>query len=611
MANWIFLPPQFSSGLVLQQQAKTRLSGQTDPLLDLSLEMFRKPFDQRPVSPLDPNYGVIYTAALRTDKAGAFSFDLPPLKASFDPVEIRLSDGVRQHKIERVLIGEVFLLLGDDAQHPALLSLKDQYRSELLNLPYLRVFDLKAAASGNAWALADQADDLQTFSATGLMYGRELLIELRVPVGLITLLLPDCGVRDWLPGALKAHPSSVAVSKAKAGRLLHPLRQTSLRGMIWSGSPKDAYNANVKSKNWTSDLIKLSEQLRELFFPVEGKTAAFLMLQHPIGLFSQKSFYQQTLANEVLSYCAHHIPAPTAVIPVTGTTSSFTASPATLAQRLRTVSLGLLFQRKAPESAPECASIEQVGGKLMISFSNTGDGLRLTGDDTRVRGFAVCGADRIFKEAQAKVLYGVRVMVWHDDIPNPVAVTYAFSDNQTGNLISKDQLPVVPFRSDQTLSTYALPHEWSHCEDPADWQNFDGLISYQREKANKTEGEACLKLNYQHVHPQVAFGPLIDRRVDFPPLSLAGTRTLSLDVFNPDRVEKTIQLKILAIAAPGAREAATAVLKVPPALRWQTLSFDLEALGHDIDLAQIVRIKILLNDPNQRGLIYLDNIRWR
>lgn len=605
MSDWITLPPQFKPGLVLQQQAVTSLLGHSDASLNLTLQITRKPYDPKAVSPLDPNYGIIFSATVKTDKKGRFTVDLPPLKASFDPLELHITDGQRALDLDQILVGELYLLIGELTDLVASPAQAGKSLPQQAKTPFLRFYDLTAAGDGANWQTPEQPDDLRGFSTLGLLFGQNLLPEIRQPIGILQGLMPGQRTRDWQPSHTKSSPA----------QLLLPVQQTSLRGIIWSaptvqpGSHQPANPATNLATNSAAnvaevtDLQKLVEQLRERLHPVDNQPAAWMTLLQPAVFRGQQNPFEMTQAIENLVYCRHHLAEPTALVPLAG------ADPAISATRLSTICQGLLYQYKAPASAPECAAIEKVGGKLMISFSNAGEGLRLMGDDTRVRGFAVCGPDRIYRPAQAKVLYGVRVMVWHDDIPNPIGVTYAYADNFQGNLISKDQLPVVPFRSDQTPSVYASPREWAHCDDPSDWQIFDGQATFKLEKANKSEGEAALLLTYQGPSTRVAFGPWIDRREDFPPLDLSAVASLKLDVFNTDHREKTLQLQVLAIDAPGASEAITPALKILPALRWQTLAFDLAALATAIDRAQIIRLKFILSDPTGRGTLYLDNIR--
>jgi sialate O-acetylesterase len=63
--------------------------------------------------------------------------------------------------------------------------------------------------------------------------------------------------------------------------------------------------------------------------------------------------------------------------------------------------------------------------------------------------FAIAGPDKKFVWAKAKI-EDDKVIVWNDDIPNPVAVRYAWADNPEGaNLYNKEGLPASPFRTDQ------------------------------------------------------------------------------------------------------------------------------------------------------------------
>ena len=65
-----------------------------------------------------------------------------------------------------------------------------------------------------------------------------------------------------------------------------------------------------------------------------------------------------------------------------------------------------------------------------------------------VKGFAIAGNDKKFYWAKA-VIEGTTVTVYSDKVPNPVAVRYAWADNpDDANLYNKENLPTVPFRTD-------------------------------------------------------------------------------------------------------------------------------------------------------------------
>ena len=101
------------------------------------------------------------------------------------------------------------------------------------------------------------------------------------------------------------------------------------------------------------------------------------------------------------------------------------------------VSAGPLFQSSSVE-----------GNKIRIRFTNVGSGL-ISIDDEELNQFAIAGADKKFVWAKAKI-EGDKVVVWNDDIAQPLYVRYAWADNPFGaNLYNKEKLPASPFRTDK------------------------------------------------------------------------------------------------------------------------------------------------------------------
>ena len=99
-------------------------------------------------------------------------------------------------------------------------------------------------------------------------------------------------------------------------------------------------------------------------------------------------------------------------------------------------------------SGPTYQSMEIEGSKIVLTFTDTGSGLIAKGDDG-LKGFAIAGPDSIFVWASAKIIDN-KVIVFSDEISNPIAVRYAWADNpQDANLYNKEGLPASPFRTDE------------------------------------------------------------------------------------------------------------------------------------------------------------------
>jgi len=98
-------------------------------------------------------------------------------------------------------------------------------------------------------------------------------------------------------------------------------------------------------------------------------------------------------------------------------------------------------------SGPIYQSMKIEGNKIILKFTHIGSGLVSQGGELKY--FAIAGADKKFVWAKAKI-ESDKVIVWNDDITNPVAVRYAWADNPDGaNLYNKEGLPASSFRTDE------------------------------------------------------------------------------------------------------------------------------------------------------------------
>lgn len=120
----------------------------------------------------------------------------------------------------------------------------------------------------------------------------------------------------------------------------------------------------------------------------------------------------------------------------------------TLAQRLFLGARKLVYGEKVTASGPIYKDMKISGNKIIITFTETGKGLAIRGGEKALKHFAIAGDDQKFVWADA-VIKGNTVVVSSKDVPNPVAVRYAWADNpDDANLINKDGLLASPFRTD-------------------------------------------------------------------------------------------------------------------------------------------------------------------
>lgn len=140
-------------------------------------------------------------------------------------------------------------------------------------------------------------------------------------------------------------------------------------------------------------------------------------------------------------------------------------------ERLAALALARTYGRKLAADAPVFDRMKIEGTRVRLSFRHAEGGLtapplptehvlRYMPDftpssvplvppraDTAIHGIVICGEDRRWHWAQAE-LDGEAIIAWSDDVKQPVAVRYAWSDNPTCNLVNRAGLPVMPFRTD-------------------------------------------------------------------------------------------------------------------------------------------------------------------
>jgi sialate O-acetylesterase len=98
-------------------------------------------------------------------------------------------------------------------------------------------------------------------------------------------------------------------------------------------------------------------------------------------------------------------------------------------------------------SGPTFHSMEVNGSKAVISFDNIGTGLTTTSKYGYVEGFTIAGKDKKFFWAKAYIERD-KVVVYSDNVGEPVAVRFAWANNPDVNLYNKEGLPAAPFQTD-------------------------------------------------------------------------------------------------------------------------------------------------------------------
>lgn len=115
-------------------------------------------------------------------------------------------------------------------------------------------------------------------------------------------------------------------------------------------------------------------------------------------------------------------------------------------RRLALVAMEKVYAKPLESSGPRFEAMQVEGGSIRVKFTHA-EGLAAKGGPPQ--NFAIAGADYNFVWAQAKI-EGDTVVASSPQVPQPVAVRYAWADNPAGcNLYNANGLPAAPFRTDE------------------------------------------------------------------------------------------------------------------------------------------------------------------
>lgn len=456
--------------------------------------------------------GAVVTVAIagqqvkgKADASGRWEVRLAPLQVTPHALEMTVSSGGETQVLGNIRVGEVWICSGQSNMRWMVGNSYDADLEKLTaNYPDIRF--LKMPNVGTQEPQTDFVGQWQVctpetvgeHTAVGYFFGRQLHETLGVPVGLIdnswggsaaeawvrrdvleqdgrfAALLEEWKVReqnydyekelaDWEQAAARAkeagkpaprRPQNQITGNQRPGNLycgmLHPLIGYGIRGAIWYQGESNAGRAAA---------------YRDLF-P--------LMIRHWRLEWQQGDFpfywvqladYQDEVAEPGESGWAELREAQTLTLalPNTGQAVIYDVGEGrdihprdkqTVGRRLARIALAGDYGVEVPWQSPQFERMTVEGGKAVLTFRHVGSGL-YSFDVVEPKGFAVAGADRVWHWAEAKVVGTDQVEVSCAAVPQPVAVRYAWAQNPVATLRSRENLPVVPFRTDDWPLTTA------------------------------------------------------------------------------------------------------------------------------------------------------------
>jgi sialate O-acetylesterase len=439
------------------------------------------------------------------DSNGKWSIELSQMKAG-GPFDLVI-EGKNKITLSNVMVGEVWLCSGQsNMEYQLRRCTGSEEEIGKASYPLIRIFIVKHNVAESPlndvegeWLLCDPKN-IGEFSGVGFFFGKKLFEELNVPIGLIqatwggtpaeawtakNILEPDEDfkpilarwnkqveeypteleewnrnkdnlLKKWSADSLDAVAKGAARprkpkrpelgTKNQPGGLyngmIYPLVPLSFQGVIWYQGESNAMRAY--------QYRKLFPALINNWRAVWGRNELpfyFVQLPNLIRKAAPSQSGWAELREAQLKTLSLHNTGMAVTIDIGDSTNLHPANKTEVGLRLALVALYNVYHRDEFFcSGPIFKSFKIENGKVIVSFNHTGVGL-ITKDGKKLRGFKICGEDKVFVDANAEIVAN-NVVVWCDTIINPVAVRYAWADNPQCNLYNSAMLPASPFRTD-------------------------------------------------------------------------------------------------------------------------------------------------------------------
>ena len=224
--------------------------------------------------------------------------------------------------------------------------------------------------------------------------------------------------------------------------MIYPLRNYKIRGAIWYQGESNSSDA-AAYKGFLPAMIRCWRNLWGYDFPFYYCQIANYMARKDEPVRSEwaelREAQLQTLAVENTGMAV--------LIDIGEAGDIHPKNKAEVGRRLALNALKYTYGRDVTPCGPVYDGYNIGKGSIKIHFRHTEGGLA-TCDGNPLAGFYIAGCDRALHKAKASITDDNCVIVSCEDVPNPVAVRYAWADNPLCNLTNGAGLPASPFRTD-------------------------------------------------------------------------------------------------------------------------------------------------------------------
>lgn len=469
------LPSVIGGNMVLQREVSCPIWGWADAGEEVSVEFA----DQK--------------LSTKAGADGKWMVSLKPMKANAKGATMTIR-GKNTIALDDILVGEVWLCSGQSNMEWTVsssnnpqeeISAANHPRIRHIKIPHTPMTKPQDNVASDGWKVCTP-QTAGSFTAVGYYFGRHLMNELDVPVGLIGSNWGGTRIEPWTPPVgfkrvpalkesitdkLDSFPTTTQqkVSKdsdetktvvnhqsplALYNGMIHPLVPFAIKGAIW-----------YQGESNNGEGMMYYEKMKAL---IGGWRSVWKNPDMPF-LFVQLAPYNYTKGRPDAdpTPLAGIWEAQTAALSIPNTGMAVTVdignvndihpkNKQDVGKRLALWALAKNYGKTGlVYSGPLYKEMKVDGNKVRLSFEHVGSGL-VSRDDKPLSNFTIAGEDNKFVEAKAEIDGGT-VVVSSDEVAKPVAVRFAWNQMAEPNLSNKEGLPASPFRTDRPVPSTVEP----------------------------------------------------------------------------------------------------------------------------------------------------------
>ncbi len=481
------LPAVFSDHAVLQRNRPVLIWGRAKPEGKVTIQFAEKK----------------YETTAKTD--GQWSTTLPAMEASAEPRTLIVSDADGSVAVKDILVGEVWLLGGqsnmewllNNAENgPETAAKADNPLLRLITIGHQTSY-LPSKDARGAWTTCTPMS-AGKFSAIGYFFGRELVQELGIPVGLINDNWGGSAIEPWIsPEGFRSEPALAAAADAVEAKIpgtkinreltaktlteykewikrfetetqsgkpapmpppfpdalkiipndpkaptvifngkIAPIAPYALRGALWYQGESN----NPDGMRYTPKLRALYNSWKRAF--LNDELEFYVVQLAPFNFGNNYNLPGIWLAQT--EFVKNEPRAAMAVINDIGDFGNIhPPKKEPVGHRLALLALKRCYGKNVAAYSPALKSLTRDGGLILLDFDHA-ESLRLTNNTSK--NFEIAGKDGVFHPA-AVALSGTRLLLSSEKVSEPYLARYGWKNCFVGDVFNQNGLPLGTFRA--------------------------------------------------------------------------------------------------------------------------------------------------------------------